>query len=212
MLLHKSDIEQLDKIFRINLINSISGIKPANLIGTRSKELQDNVAIFSSVVHLGSNPAQFGMVMRPQTDILKDSYANIMETGFYTINHVSSAFVEKAHYTSAKFDASVSEFEKVLLKPSFIEDFFAPFVHESPVKIGMKYLESFDLPNACIFIVGEVVLLQLPDASVDGTGQLDLLATDSVGIAGLDTYYAFEQIKRLPYAREEGLPDFEKME
>ena len=52
-----NDIKNLDKVYRLNLINSITGIKPANLIATRSKNGVDNVAIFSSVVHLGSNPA-----------------------------------------------------------------------------------------------------------------------------------------------------------
>ena len=67
MLLEENDVKQLEKKYRLNLINSITGIKPANLIGTRSQDGIDNVAIFSSVVHLGSNPAQLGFVMRPQT-------------------------------------------------------------------------------------------------------------------------------------------------
>ena len=73
------EIVELDKEFRINLINSITGAKPANLIATRSKNGKDNVAIFSSVVHLGSNPAMIGFVMRPQTDKNTDTYQNILE-------------------------------------------------------------------------------------------------------------------------------------
>ena len=46
MLLDKNDIYELDRIKRLNIINSITGIKPANLIGTKSKEGVNNVAIF----------------------------------------------------------------------------------------------------------------------------------------------------------------------
>ena len=80
-----NDIKKLDKVYRLNLINSITGIKPANLIATRSKDGVDNVAIFSSVVHLGSNPAMIGFVMRPQSDKKSDTYQNIIDTNVYCI-------------------------------------------------------------------------------------------------------------------------------
>ena len=52
MLYSKNDIQVLDRKYRLNLINSITGIKPANLVATRSKHSQDNVSIFSSLVQL----------------------------------------------------------------------------------------------------------------------------------------------------------------
>ena len=53
---NQEKLDSLHKIFKINLINSCSGYKPANLIATVSKKGVENVAIFSSVVHVGSNP------------------------------------------------------------------------------------------------------------------------------------------------------------
>lgn len=52
---HK-DIQTMEKRFRTRLVNSISGFKSANLIGTRDQQGQENLAIVSSVVHLGSHP------------------------------------------------------------------------------------------------------------------------------------------------------------
>ena len=66
MYLSKADIENTERIQRLNIINSISGIKPGNLIGTRSNEGQANLAIISSVIHLGSNPAYLGFIVRPE--------------------------------------------------------------------------------------------------------------------------------------------------
>ncbi len=51
------EIDKMDYLYRINLINSCSGFKSANLIGTKSNSGETNVAVFSSVTHLGSNPA-----------------------------------------------------------------------------------------------------------------------------------------------------------
>jgi len=80
MRINDNGIINLERKFRLNLINSITGIKPANLIGTRSLDGTDNVAVFSSIVHLGSHPAQLGFVMRPQTDNPRDTFTNIIST------------------------------------------------------------------------------------------------------------------------------------
>lgn len=208
MLLNKDDIQNLGRKYRLNLINSISGVKPASLIGTRSKAKEDNLAIFSSVVHLGSNPPQLGMVMRPQTPDLKDTYSNIMETGVFTINHISQSFIKKAHYTSAKLKKEDSEFDRMNLTREFTDGFFAPFVAESSVKMGMKHLENFNLPNGCIFMIGEVEFIHVPENTLNEKGQLDLEKYAAVGISGLNTYYALEYIANFPYVKEDEIPDF----
>lgn len=209
ILLKKDKIDKLERKYRLNLINSITGVKPANLIGTRSLSKQDNLAIFSSVVHLGSHPAQIGFVMRPQSTELKDTFANITSTGFYTINHVSSSFIKKAHYTSAKLPKERSEFDVMGLKRELVEDFWAPFVKESAVKIGMKHLESIPLPNGCLFIIGEVEMIILPQETINTKGQLNLEGYNAVGISGLNTYYSLKKAANYPYVRLNELPDFE---
>lgn len=209
MKFQKEEIDQLERKYRLNLINSISGIKPANLIGTKSLENQENVAVFSSVVHLGSNPAQLGFIMRPQTEVPRDTYPNILDTGYYTINHISESFIKKAHFTSAKLKRGESEFDRMKLGSEYIGDFFAPFVKESQVKIGMKYQESLPLPNGCFFVIGSVELLVFPDQAINELGQLDLEGYAGVGIAGLNSYYGLQKLETFPYVREDEIPEFE---
>jgi flavin reductase (DIM6/NTAB) family NADH-FMN oxidoreductase RutF len=84
------DILEMEKIFRLNFVNSIPGYKSANLIGTKSKAGVSNLAVFSSVVHLGSNPPLLGF-MRPAV-VPRDTYQNIKETGKFTINHIHDDF------------------------------------------------------------------------------------------------------------------------
>ena len=208
MNLNKTEIETLEKTYRLNLINSISGVKPANLIGTKSKSGQENLAIFSSVVHLGSNPAQLAFVLRPQEERETDTFRNITETEVYTINHVPKSLIEKAHYTSAKLPTEVSEFEKMAIEQEYFNDFFAPFVKESPVKMGMKLDHIIELPNNCKFIIGIVQQLILSDEAVNDLGQIDLEVCNSTGISGLNTYYSLEKLETFPYVRENEIPDF----
>ncbi len=208
MQLRKDEIENLDRKYRLNLINSITGIKPANLIGTRSLNNEDNLAIFSSVMHLGSHPAQLGFILRPQNETPRDTYLNIMETGVYTINHVSESFIQKAHYTSAKLERGESEFSRMNLDKEYIDAFHAPFVKESVVKMAMKHLENIPLPNGCIFVTGEVEFILAPDNSINHLGQLDLETDNCVGVSGLNTYYGLTKLDTFPYVRNEEIPNF----
>ncbi|MFT6737257.1 MAG: flavin reductase (DIM6/NTAB) family NADH-FMN oxidoreductase RutF, partial [Kangiellaceae bacterium] len=52
---------------RANFINSLSGFKSANLIGTQSIEGVNNLSMVSSVFHVGANPPLIGMLIRPHT-------------------------------------------------------------------------------------------------------------------------------------------------
>ena len=209
MHLTKKDLEETDRVKKLNIINSISGIKPANLIGTVSKDKLSNVAIFSSIVHLGSNPALIGFIARPTGEVPRNTYDNILENGHYTINHVGEGFVKKAHYTSAKFDTDVSEFDACGLTEEYLFDFKAPFVKESGIKLGMKYVESMPIEiNGTILAIGEVEHVIIPDEALNDKGYIDLAEAEVTGISGLNSYYKLEKIGSFPYARVSEVPDF----
>lgn len=209
MQLDKNNIDLLERHYRLNLINSISGIKPANLVATVSDAGHENVAIFSSVVHIGSSPALLGIIFRPQHDSPKDTYNNIVATGYYTINHVTTSIVQKAHYTSAKLDPNESEFERMKLTSERISNFPAPFVGECEVKIGMKLTECVPLSNGCVFVIGSVELLILPDEAVNNLGQIDLDQSNTAGVSGLNTYYDLIKKESYPFVRSHEIPEFE---
>jgi flavin reductase (DIM6/NTAB) family NADH-FMN oxidoreductase RutF len=65
MIFTKENILNFEKNFRTKFINSLSGFKSANLIGTISKTGKTNLAIFNSVIHVGANPSLIGLLIRP---------------------------------------------------------------------------------------------------------------------------------------------------
>jgi len=203
MYLNKESIEEIDRIKRLNIINSLSGIKTANLIGTKSNSGLPNVAIFSSVVHLGSNPALLGFILRPQSpELTFNTYANILENGFFTINHVPQEMVEQAHYTSAKFSKEESEFEKCGFTEEYIVGFHAPYVKESKLKIGLKFLQEIPIEiNNTSLIIGQIEHLIFPEEIMEDEGYLDLEQISSAGVVGLNTYYGIKKLQSFPYAR-----------
>jgi flavin reductase (DIM6/NTAB) family NADH-FMN oxidoreductase RutF len=205
----KKDITDASKVFRLNLINSITGIKPGNLIGTKSAEGISNLGVFSSVVHLGSSPALLGFILRPEGEVPRHTMENIKQTGCYTINHIHESFISNAHYTSAKFDAHISEFEACNLTEQYLEGFSAPFVKESQIKIAMKFADIIPIPiNYTSLVIGEIEHILIPDTVISPNGRLNLSAANSVGISGLNRYYSLKMESEFPYARVDELPKF----
>jgi flavin reductase (DIM6/NTAB) family NADH-FMN oxidoreductase RutF len=202
MYLNKDSIQQLEKFNRINLMNSITGISPANLIGTISNDSIENLAIFSSIVHIRSNPPLMGFMLRPEKVNTRDTYENIIETNKFTINHVNLDMIERSHYTSVKFDKNESEFQKCKFAAEYLNDFQAPYVKDSYVKIGLN-LEDIQLitSNGCRLIIGRVERLYVPDSAIHKNGNIQLELLNSIGVGGLNTYYSLDKIAEYPYAR-----------
>ncbi len=204
----KQAIEKMSRVERLKIINSVTGIKPANLIGTISNTGKTNVAIFSSIVHLGSDPALLGFISRPQTAEVGHTLRNIKSNGQYTISHIHPEFIKNAHYTSAKFDKDVSEFDRCGLTEEYITDFKAPFVKESSFKIGMRFKEAIDIKlNGTCLVIGEIEHLIIPQTAFVND-MIDLEQTNGVGISGLNSYYELKKIASYPYARVSEVPKF----
>lgn len=176
--------------YRINLINSISGIKSVNLISTISQNGISNLAIFSSVIHLGSNPPLLGFVLRPETRRLSDTMQNIREMKYFTINHISSSQVKPAHQTSKKIDTNKSEFDEFGFKELFINNIKVPFVEDSKIKIGLNFLDQLKIKkNNTSLVIGEIDFIEINKCIIKNSGHIDLEKSHSIGVSGLDNYY-----------------------
>lgn len=199
--LEKSDIINLPRFERMNLINSCGGIKSANLLGTCNAKGETNLAIFNSVIHLGSNPPQLTFTLRPVT-VERHTYSNLKTTGVFTINHIHQKIIAQAHQTSASYASNESEFDKVGLTPEYKDDFKAPFVKESKIKIGCSYENEYLIKESgCIVIVANIEHIYFEEGIQTKDGFLDLTKAESVGIIGLDGYVKTEMLDRFSYAR-----------
>jgi len=186
---------------RARLINSLSGFKSVNLIGTQDKNGQTNLAIFSSVVHLGASPALVGFVMRPDNGRMH-TLSNIINSQHYTINQVAHDFYEQAHQTSAAYNEKQSEFVQTQLSTSYIEQINAPFVKESRLKFAVKLKEIIPIThNNTQFIIGEIIHIICEEEAIQPDGFIDIEALETVCVSGLDSYHSTNRIARLQYAK-----------
>lgn len=195
----KEEVLKKDTRFRRNLINCLSGYKSLNLVGTKSSSGKTNLALFSQVFHVGANPPLVGILFRPDT-VIRHTLSNILETGIFTLNHVSADFYKQAHWTSARWETS--EFEATGLKEEFLNDFSAPFVYESKLKMSCRLVENQTLKvNQTILVIGSIEDVYLEDKGLRPDGSIDLNALDTVTVSGLDEYHVGVKLARLNYAK-----------
>ena len=212
MKITKREVEAWEKKYRLKFINSISGYKGVHLIGSENSSGKTNLAIFNSLVHIGSSPPMVGFIMRPLS-AQRNTYTNIKENGYYTINHVHKSFLNQAHYTSANFPADVSEFDVCNLRSERIADFPAPFVEESKVKFGLSLKEDIEIAaNGTHLMIGLIEYIMVDDEAIGIDGQLDLSVVNDVCVTGLNQYSSASKFKNLPYARIDEVPDFKTKE
>jgi flavin reductase (DIM6/NTAB) family NADH-FMN oxidoreductase RutF len=202
-----NDVNNMETRYRAAFINSLSGFKSASLIGSIDAAGNTNLAIFSSIVHLGANPALIGFVNRPDSTS-RHTLENILETKCFTINHINEHIYKQAHQTSARYPKETSEFNATQLTPEFSSIILAPYVKECTIKYGLEFVERHDLKiNNTILIIGKVIEVFIPENSLLNHGAIDIERAESIAISGLDAYHRTHQLARLSYAKTDKMPD-----
>ena len=201
MNISESDIRSLDQRYRATLINSLAGVRPAVLVGTRSLNGVTNLAVFNSLIHIGADPALWGLLVRPSS-VRRDTLNNIMDTGDYTVNFLPASFHKSVHQTSAKFPDGVSEFSSCGFEEEYLESCHAPFVKEAVAKIALKKVAVQDINlNGTTLVIGSLQNIITDDKLVGADGFFNPEKADVLTCAGLDAYTRVVMAGRWSYAR-----------
>ncbi len=186
---------------RAAFVNCLSGPKSANVVGSQDASGRTNLAIMSSAFHVGATPPLLGLIIRPDSSP-RHTLANILDVGYYTVNHVNIDIVGASHQTSARFARDQCEFAATGLTTQYMADIPAPFVAESHVKIGLKLAVHQELDiNKTHLVIGEIQNVVMPDGVLDDDGHLAVDECGSIAVTGLDTYHSLHKLARLRYAK-----------
>ncbi|WP_373523582.1 flavin reductase family protein [Aquiflexum sp.] len=196
---NKASVMEAESFFRRDLINSLAGYKSLNLIGTKSKSGITNLSPFSQVFHIGASPPLVGVLFRPHT-VERHTLENIIETEFFTLNHVTPDFYKQAHQTAARYEGS--EFEATGLEEYYLDGFYAPFVSLSPLQVGCQLLETQTLKvNGTEMVIGAIEHIRVDEKGLREDGSLDLNALGTVTVSGLDEYHIGKRLSKLSYPK-----------
>jgi flavin reductase (DIM6/NTAB) family NADH-FMN oxidoreductase RutF len=204
----EAEFKEFEDRKRARFINSLSGFKSSNLIGTISSNGQTNLSIISSAFHLGANPALIGFIIRPDVSP-RHTLTNIRETEICTMNHVLADFVTKAHQTSARYPEEQSEFVSCELTEEYLDEFKAPFVKESALKIALQFVRELKIEeNGTHLIISKIKDVYFQEDMLFEDGFLDLEGVGTVCVSGLDSYHKTEKMGRLSYAKTDKKPSW----
>jgi flavin reductase (DIM6/NTAB) family NADH-FMN oxidoreductase RutF len=195
----KASILEAESFFRRDLVNSLSGYKSLNLIGTKNKSGITNLSPFSQVFHIGATPPFVGVLFRPDP-VERHTLENILNTGFFSLNPVKAEFYKQAHQTAARYGGS--EFEATGLEEFYIEGFYAPFVASSPLQVGCQLVEAQTLQvNGAVMVIGSVEHIRVDEIGLRADGSLDLNSLGTVTVSGLDEYHIGKRLAKLSYPK-----------
>ena len=170
--------------------------RPIGWISTLDARGRANLAPYSFFNGCGDAPpmvmfAQTGRKSRPEP--VKDSVANIRETGEFACNIVGQALKEAMNLSSGAYQPEVDEFELAGLTKAPGTAISAPHVAEAPAVLECKLVKIVDdLPSwrehaFNIMIIGEVVGVHIDDAIIKD-GRIDMLGYNPVARMGYMDY------------------------
>lgn len=199
--LHNADFKNFDKRKRANFINSLSGFKGCNLIGTINSDNVENLAIISSAFHIGADPALIGLIFRPDS-VPRDTLENIRNNNQCTLNHVNENIYKKAHQTSARYPKDISEFETCNLKAEYRDECKPPFVQESNIQSLLELVREVPIPeNNTHLLIMKIKNVFLDESFIESDGSIDIEASGTITVSGLNNYHRTVKLEKLPYAK-----------
>ncbi|UJP64700.1 flavin reductase family protein [Mongoliitalea daihaiensis] len=201
MMVHlsKKQLLEAESFFRRDFVNSLAGYKSLNLIGTKNENGVTNLSPFSQIFHVGATPPVVGILFRPHT-VERHTFENILNTGYFTLNHVTPVFYKEAHQTAARYEGS--EFEATGLEEEYLNGFFAPFVKLSPLKVACKLAERVTLKiNGTELLLADIEDVFVEEKGLRKDGSLDLNELETVTNTGLDEYHIGQRLARLSYPK-----------
>ena len=148
--------------------------RPIALVSSRSAAGVGNVAPFSYSGVVNHDPPAIAVsVCRVGAGgRVKDTAANILETGEFVVNVMSEWFVEAANHTCGQFASDADEMAEANLSPAASLRVAPPRVGESAVQFECKTMHTHEMRNrhglvTATLFVGEVVMCHVHDSLLD---------------------------------------------
>ena len=155
-----------------------------------------NVAPFSYFMPIGSSPPLLGVSIGLRHGEVKDTLANIRETGDFVINVVTEDIAERMVHASGDWPKEVDEFEIAGFSRMPSERVRSPRVAESPVNLECRLYREVPLGDSTL-VVGELLCARIDDALlVDG--RVDVERLRPIGRLGGDGYAPLREVLHMP--------------
>ncbi len=176
-----------------NPFNAIVTPRPIGWISTRGASGADNLAPYSFFNGIAYDPPQ---VMFASTKV-KDSLANIRETGVFCVNIVSEALTDAMNLSSENFAHDVDEFDVAELEKAACQTIDCPRVATAPAALECRMTQIIVAEGEQNHVVfGEVTGVHLADSCIRD-GRLDVTRYNPLSRLGYRDYSVVREVFEL---------------
>ncbi|MXU66862.1 flavin reductase family protein [Oceanomicrobium pacificus] len=180
-----------------NPFKAIVAPRPIGWISTLDADGNANLAPYSFFNAVADTPP---MIMYSSTGEkvgiggVKDTIANLRETGEFTVSIVSYALRDAMNKSSGAYEAGVDEYALAGLTKGESRTVAPPFVAEAPAALECKVWKIIDLPGETnVMTIGQVTGIHIRD-EVLVNGMIDLTLYKPLSRLGYRDYAAVETL------------------
>lgn len=158
------DISAMAPADRYKILASTITPRPIAWITSQSSAGVRNAAPYSFFNFFGPDPATIvlGIMARPD-GTLKDSDANILETGEFVVNLVSEADAQAMNLTCIDAPPDIDEIAMADLNVAESERVAPPRIATAPASFECRMIKRLNLGPRQTLVVGEVILAHIGD-------------------------------------------------
>ena len=160
------DMQALSADNRYKVLAATITPRPIAWITTLSRSGIVNAAPFSFFNMMGNDPPTIAIGIIPGKGGLKDTAANILETGEFVVNLVSEANAEAMNLTCIDAPPEIDELELAGLTAEPSHSVAPPRILESPVSLECRVLTSLVTGPFQTIVIGRVICAHVDDRFV----------------------------------------------
>jgi flavin reductase (DIM6/NTAB) family NADH-FMN oxidoreductase RutF len=180
-----------------NPFNAIVAPRPIGWISTRAST-GDNVAPYSFFNAVAYDPPQVIFA-----GSLKDSIANVQETGVFAVNIVARSQLQQMSETSARFPRGVDEFARADIAKAECKMINCPRVADSPATLECRMTQIVPLVGGEDFLViGTVVGVHIAETALDENGRFSPALFGQMARLGYMDYAEVREVITLPRPKD----------
>ncbi len=186
---------------RYRLLSSLVVPRPIAWISTRSPEGRRNLAPFSYFNALSASPMLVGASIGRRRAGVKDTLANIRETGVFAVNLVGERQLDVMVRSSAEWPPDVDEFHEAGVSVADASRVDVPIVADAVATFECRLFRDVDLtPAPNVLVIGEVLAVRLGHGLTwdPESFHVDVGSLRPVGRLGMDEYTSLGTVHRIP--------------
>lgn len=182
-------MQDLSGTDRYKLLTGLIIPRPIGWVGTVAEDGTRNLAPYSYFNAVAATPPTVLFSTGRPNGRIKDTLANVIATGEFTLSIVDEGLADAMHASSTSYPPEADEFAEVKLTPAQGDVVKAPFVAEARAALECRVGQIVDLgdPVRASVVFGDVLRVHVADDVLDGT-RIDHRKLRAVGRIAGTTY------------------------